>query len=114
MSAADAELEFRSIRAAFATLRKLGYTWDGGQYWKPPAETIDADAARSKPGWYEVWQVRGGKKHSMDSYAYSPSESHFDFLYFHLDGRRGPKPAPFGDRLLGYVPCKPPFKELSS
>lgn len=116
MSATEqAESEFRSIKAAFATLRKLGYSWDGGQFWVPPSETEDEAVIRNKPGWYEVWQVRNGKKRSMDSYAYVAAETHFGILYFTLDGsRRGVTPTPFADQKIGFVRCKPPFKELSS
>lgn len=108
----EADLEFRSIRAAWNTLRKLGYTYEGGQVWMPPPETRCKEAATSV-GWYEVWQVRGGKKRSFCTYAYRRTGVLEPWIYFDFGGQAVPEPEPYGSDQLGYVKCNAPFKELS-
>lgn len=112
MDTVDAEQEFRSIRAAFNTLRKMGYVYEGGSVWVPPPETLPELQILGKAGWYQVWQVRGGKKRSSDGYALV-TKSFPPVLHFNLYGHVRQCPKPYGDQTIGYEKCKAPnFREV--
>jgi len=112
MDTVDAEQEFRSIRAAFNTLRKMGYVYEGGSVWQPPPETLPESQILEKCGWYQVWYVRGGKKRSSDGYALVTNNLP-PVLHFNLYGVVRPCPGLFGDQTIGYEACKAPnFREV--